>query len=66
MLGVDDVNFASPDDKVCESNFVVDVIVIVPVKNGSYTKATVDETGYYKYSILITEAPELITVSTEE
>ena len=62
MLGVDDVNFASPDDKVCEWNRVGNVIVLVKVSNGRFTKASIDEAGNNTDGILISEAPELITV----
>ena len=61
---VDDVNFTSPDDKVCEWNCVWGIIGIIPVKNGSCNQAPADEAGYYPDGILISEAPELITVST--
>ena len=64
MLGVDGVKFSSPYDKVCEWNFVGDVLVIIPGNNGSRTQAPGDEALYDPDGIFITEAPELITVST--
>ena len=66
MLGVDDVNFISLDDKVCEFNFLGYVIVLVPGKNGSCTKAPVDEVVDDPDEILITETPEFIVVYTGE
>ena len=43
LLGVDYVNFASQYDKVCEWNYVGDVIVFVPGKNGICTRVSADE-----------------------
>ena len=66
LILVDDVNFASPYDKVYKCNCVGDVIVTIPGKNSSFTQAPVDEAVYKPDGIFITEAPELITVLTRE
>ena len=57
MLVVDDVNYESPDDKVCEWNFVEDVLVLLPGNNRICTKAPADEAGDDTYGILIIETP---------
>ena len=43
LILVDDVNFASRDDKVFKGGDVRDVIVFVPRSNGGCTKEPVDE-----------------------
>ena len=62
FLGVDDVKFLSPYDKVCECNCVGDNIVILSGNNRICKKAPVDEAGDDPYDILILELPEFITV----
>ena len=56
MLGVYDVKFSSPDDKVCECNFVGNVLVLIPGNNGSRNQAPVDDAVDGPGGILITEA----------
>ena len=57
LLGVYDVKFLSPDDKVCECNCEGDVLVILSGNNSICNKAPVDEAGDDPYGILILEAP---------
>ena len=57
MLGVDDVKFSSPYEKVCECNFVVDFIIVVPVNNRRRDKVPVDKVVDEPYGILIIESP---------
>ena len=66
MLGVDDVKFAPPDDRVCEWNGVGYFLVFVPSNNGSCNKAPVDEVVNDPDGVLITETPEIILVSIEQ
>ena len=66
LLGVDDVKISSPDYKVCECNFVGDVLVSIQGNNGRRNQAPVDEAGDYPDVILITEASDYITVSMED
>ena len=49
-----DVKFSPPDDKVCKRNGLGYVIIFVPRKNGSCTKAPVGEAENYPYGLLIT------------
>ena len=42
LLGVDDVKISSPDYKVCECNFVGDVLVSIQGNNGRRNQAPVD------------------------
>ena len=53
LLGFDDANFASPDEKSYECNYVGDVIVFVTGNNRRCTKAPVDEERDEKDGILI-------------
>ena len=64
LLGLDDVKFALRDDNVYEWNGVVDIILFVPIKNGSCTKAHVEEAGNDTDDLLITKTPQIIVVST--
>ena len=57
LIGVDDVNFASQYDKVCEYNCVGDVLVFIPGNSRSCSHAPFGEAGDDPYDILITEAP---------
>ena len=66
LLGVEDTMFSSSDDKVCEWNFVGDVLVLIPVNNVSCNQVPVEEAGVDPYGILIEEAPEFATVFTGE
>ena len=43
MFGVDDVNFAHPDDRVCKWCGIIDVLVFITIKSEFCTKAPVDE-----------------------
>ena len=62
MLGVDDVKFLSPGDKVCEWNCVGSLIVLVSGNNMSCNKAPSDQAGGEPDGILVLEAPELINL----
>ena len=62
FLGVDDIKFSPPYDKVCEWNCVGYVLVFVPRINGKSTRVPVDEAINYPDGILITEKPEFIAV----
>ena len=42
MLGVEYVNFAHPDEKVCQGDVVRDVIILVPGNNGACNEVPVD------------------------
>ena len=42
LLGVDDVIFLPPDDKLCKGGGVIDVILVVPINNGGCSKAPFD------------------------
>ena len=66
LLGVDDVKFLSPNYKVYECNDVRDVLVVVSSNNRIYNKALVDEEVNDPGGVLITETPEIITVSMGE
>ena len=66
MLGVDDVKFLSPNYKVYECNDVRDVLVVVSSNNRIYDKALVDKEVNDPGGVLITETPEIITVSMGE
>ena len=66
FLLVYDLNVVSPDENVCGCNCVLYVILSIPDNNGSCTQAPVDEAGYDPDGILITEAPDFITVSMGE
>ena len=64
LIGVDDVNFASPYHRVYKCNCVGDFLVIVSGKNSIFNQAPVGEAEYYPDGIFITEAPEFINLST--
>ena len=64
LLVVDDVKFASPDEKFYECNSVVDIIVLVSGNNCIFTNAHINDTEDDTYDILIKETPYFITVST--
>ena len=66
MLGVDDIHVLPLYDKVCGWNFVGDVLVFLPRNNGRCTKSPIYEAVDYPDGILITERPDLISVSTGE
>ena len=51
---VDDVNFATPYDKVYKCNCEGDVHVDIIRKNSSFTQAPVDDAGDEPYGIFIT------------
>ena len=53
FLGVDDINFESPDDNICEWNCVGDVIMIILGNTRIYTQAPVAELGDEPDGILI-------------
>ena len=64
MLGIDGIHFLSPDENVCERNYVRYVLTIVPGNNRSCTKVYINEAVNKIYGILITETPEFITIYT--
>ena len=66
MLGFDDANFASPEDKLCKWDGVIDVLVFVPGRNGGCTKAPVDEAVNDPDGVLITSTSGVIVVSSVE
>ena len=53
LLGVDDVDFAPPYNKVCKWNVLGDVFVLVPGNNGICIKASIDDMGNVPDGILI-------------
>ena len=57
LLGVDDLICSPLDDKVCEWNYMVDIIYIFPNNNWVYIKAPVGEVGNELDGILLTETP---------
>ena len=57
LIGVDDVIFAPPDDKLCEYNGVVYFLVCFPISNGICAKGPVYESGNKPDVIFITETP---------
>ena len=60
LLGVDGIDFSSPDYKFSKSNGVRDVFVLVPSNNQGCTKAHVDKAGSDTYGVLSEEVPESI------
>ena len=66
LLGVDDVNFASPYDKVREWNFLGDIFVLIPDNNGICTQVPIDKAGDEPDGIVMSEALEFITLSSGE
>ena len=66
LLGIDDIKCSPPDDKICKGGGVRDVIVFVSSKNMGCTKAPVDEAVNDLDGVLITDTPDIITVSMGE
>ena len=42
LLVLDDVKYALPDDKLCKGGGVRDVLVILPINNGVFSKVPDD------------------------
>ena len=57
LLGVDDVNFSLPDDKLFKWNGVRDVLVLVPINNGVCVEAPIYEVVNDPDGVLVTETP---------
>ena len=66
MVGVDNVDFVSPDYRFTEGYFVLDVIVEIPGNRKEHVNYPVDESCNYKQSALLAMALELVVVSTGE
>ena len=57
MLGVGYVKFSPSDYKFFKGGDVIDVIVLVPINNGVYAKASVDWEKNDSDGVLVTETP---------
>ena len=53
LIVIDDVNFASPDNKVCGWNCLGFVLLLITGNNGSFTQACIGEAGNEPNGILI-------------
>ena len=66
MVGVDDVDFASPDETFPEGGLLLDVIVGIPGKNGVRANAPVEKSANDPGGVLIETSPNIIVVATGE
>ena len=66
MVGVDNVDFVSPDYRFTEGYFILDVIVEIKGNIREHANDTVDTAGKYIYGVLLSMVPDLVVVSTGE
>ena len=66
LLGVDDAKFAPPDDAFYKGGGVRDVLVLVPRNNGGCAEVPVDEAGNGPDGVMVTEKPQVISVTMGE
>ena len=66
MVGVENVDFVSPDYRFTEGYFVLDVIVEIKGNRREHANDPVYTAGKYIYGVLLEMAPYLVVMSTGE
>ena len=66
MLGVDDVNFVTPDDKFWKEDGVIYLLLHAPRKNGICAKVPVYEAVNNPKGLLASETLQVTSVPTAE